>query len=158
MNLDAMQNEGAGRALLGLLRRQAALHAQLEALGRTQQALVAAEDTQPLLKVLAQRQRLTGELQTVAAGLAPLRRDWTRLLEALPETERREARELVNAAKACISRLISADEEDAKKLQIRKQRTADALRSTQLNRRAVAAYSGSAPAGANCLDRTHEDA
>jgi hypothetical protein len=144
--------------MLDLLRRQATLYTQLEALGKTQQALISADDTQPLLRVLAQRQRITAELATVAQHLRPMHAEWDRLKVALNDMERRTADELVGAAKVRISRLIAADEEDARRLQIRKQRTGEALRAMQANRQAVAAYGGGAAERGNCLDRMHEDA
>jgi len=153
--------KGAGavaREMLGLLRRQAGLYEQLEALSRQQQAQVAAEDTQPLLRTLAQRQRLTQELQTLAGGLAPMRQNWDRLRAALPECERETADALVREAKARLGRLLAADEEDARRLRIRKQHTGDALRAVHASRQAVAAYGGGANTTSGRLDRTHADA
>ena len=155
---DTQPAADAAHEMLGLLRRQATLYEQLERLARQQQSLIAAEDAQPLLRVLAQRQRLTGELQNVAERIKPLHGSWTQMKAALTDDERRSADHLLSDAKERLSRLLASDEEDARRLRIRKQQTGDALRTLHTNRQAVAAYGAGAAVAPGCLDRMHEDA
>lgn len=153
----ALQGREAACAMLALLQRQTGLYQQLTQLARAQQQLIAAEDPQPLLKVLGQRQRLTGELQTLAEEMRPLRRDWDETRQTLAPAERQAAEQLIAQTKSLIGDLLASDEQDAQRLRIRKQRTGDALRAVHANRQAMAAYGGSsAPASSGCLDRMHE--
>jgi hypothetical protein len=148
---------GAAAQMLELLHCQVGLYQRLAALGKTQQCLIAADDPQPLLKILAERQRITGELQEVAGRLRPLRSAWESLGDARSAADRRSAEDLIGQSKALLGRLIDADTEDAQRLRIRKQRTGEALRLVHANRQAVAAYAA-APLTSTRLDRTHDNA
>jgi len=162
---EAMKRQGteptvgpdAARAMLALLRRQATLYTELAALAKTQHTLIAAEDPQPLLKILGQRQRVTGELQRVAEALRPLRVQWDAVKDSLNPQERQDADALVQQTKAVLGQLLASDEQDAQRLRIRKQRTGEALRAVHANRQAVVAYGGAAATSSGCLDRMHED-
>ncbi len=145
-----------GLAMLGLLRRQATLYDRLETLAQQQHGLLASADAQPLLKVLAQRQRLTGELQALGVQMKPLRDDWEQVRTALPATERAEAERLVNDARLRLSRLLAADEEDAQRLRIHKQNVGESLRGLRTSQHAINAYRTQA-ADTNCLDRMHDE-
>lgn len=144
--------------MVDLLRRQSRLYRDLESLGKKQQELVAVDDTRPLLKVLAQRQRLTGELLEVGKQLKPLRAKWDEAKDALPADTRSAVEKMLDDARTTLARVIAADAEDANRLQIRKQRTGAALSAVHANRKAVAAYAGAAQVDPVLRERMHEDA
>ena len=74
----ALMNEAVEEPedILGLLREQSALYARLESFAARQRSLVRADDTAPLLTLLADRQKLSVELTRLATRLAPVRRGW----------------------------------------------------------------------------------
>jgi hypothetical protein len=149
-------DEGAGsKEVLRLLREQADLYVQLEALAARQQSLVSDDDVGPLLSVLADRQKLSARLTQVARRLAPLRRDWDRYRAALTPAERDEAEEKLRDASERLQRIIESDERDARVLSGRKQAVAAALRSTHVQGSAMTAYR-SATGRPGRLDCTHD--
>ena len=107
--------------ILGLLREQSALCARLESFAARQCALVRAEDTAPLLTLLADRQRLSVELTRLAARLAPIRRSWSSLRERFSLSERTDADGLISDVALRLRSLIESDEKDARVLSLRKQ-------------------------------------
>lgn len=110
------------------LRDQHALYQRLDALSERQQRLVEEDDPGALLSVLAARQSLTSDLMTIARRLAPVRREWVRLREAMTASQRSEADRLVEAAAATLSCVMRRDEEDARRLSARKVQASDGAR------------------------------
>src|SRR3990172_7486800 len=82
--------------VLGLLREQSALYTRLESFAARQRSLVRADDTAPLLMLLADRQRLSAELTRLATRLAPVRRGWTLFRERCSASQRAGADGLIS--------------------------------------------------------------
>ena len=149
--------QGHACEMLGLLGRQVELYDRLQMLADQQRALIAAEDTQPLLKVLAQRKRLTAELAELSEGLGPFRSNWREVRAALGPEDRQAANELIGKADDKLRHLLAGDEHDARMLKLRQQRVGEELESIDSSKRALAAYkSAGAPATA-CFDQTHDE-
>ncbi|MFQ5501913.1 MAG: hypothetical protein ACE5EQ_06380, partial [Phycisphaerae bacterium] len=66
-----------GDRLVSLLQHQQTLYRQLRLLADRQKALVVRDDTESLLTLLAERQRLVDGLVGLNAQLAPFRENWT---------------------------------------------------------------------------------
>ena len=130
----------APERLLNLLREQAALYAQLESLAGQQRTLISADDTGPLLSILARRRKLSSRLGTIAAGLEPIRRNWPEIRERLTSNLQIEAQNLWNESKQSISRLMEGDEQDARLLSARKETVRRELRATHSTAHAITAY------------------
>jgi flagellar biosynthesis/type III secretory pathway chaperone len=143
--------------LLGLLSRQLGIYDQLRSLAEKQRALIASDDTRPLLEVLARRQSLTQELSQLGKRMAPLRDDWPQVRLSLPPEQQAAADALIDRANEQLKAILEGDEHDAQLLQVRKQRVAAALESTQSNKRAVAAYRAGGRAATSCFDLTNEE-
>lgn len=127
-------------AVMVLLREQALLYGRLESYARRQRSLVTGSDTEPLLSLLAERQKLAVELGRVAERLAPIRRTWATFRGRLSPAQRAEADRLVEETTLQLQRVIESDERDARLLEARKQMTADALRSARRTGDALSAY------------------
>ncbi len=125
---------------LPLLREQAAIYAKLESLSTKQHALVSDDNSSPLLALLADRQRLTVDLQRVASLLASARRNWPATRDALSPAEQTEADGLLTAARERMRRVMEADERDARVLSAKRAAVAGSLRQTQTVGQAVSAY------------------
>lgn len=124
MNVVAAIADGAVETpeeVLGLLREQSALYARLESFAARQRFLVRAEDTSPLLTLLAGRQRLSADLTRLATRLAPVRRSWSAFRERFSSSQRAEADGLISDVTRRLRRLIESDENDARLLSLRKQ-------------------------------------
>lgn len=125
---------------LSLLREQAAVYAKLEALSAKQHTLVSDDNSSPLLALLADRQRLTSDLQRVASQLEPARRNWSAMRETFSPAGQMEADGLLTAARERMRRVMEADARDARVLSARRAAVAGSLRQTQTVGQAVSAY------------------
>lgn len=132
--------------IMRLLRTQAALYDRLETFACKQRTLVSRDDTAPLLSLLADRQKLSLDLQRVAARLEPVRRDWQRHHARLAPAERVEADALLSTIRGRLKRVMERDAEDARVLSGRKQTIGGALRATQATGQALSAYRASGSA------------
>ena len=140
--------------ILRLLRAQATLYSRLERLADKQRSLVAKDDAAPLLALLGDRQRLSSDLQKLAAHLEPIRQDWNRQHARLSLTQRREADDLLLDMRARLQRVMESDEQDARVLSGRKQAVAGILRETRASGAAMAAYRTAGPA--RVVERVNE--
>lgn len=140
--------------VLKLLRRQASLFAGLETLTSRQRGLVTSEDTGPLLRLLADRQKLSTELADIASHLNPVRRDWPEVRKRLTPEQRADAdRYLLESGKR-LQRIMESDEQDARVLGARKRMVTDTLRGAHDTGQAISAYQrrGGARPGVTRLD------
>ncbi len=143
MNGSTMANEtGVERPeeILGLLREQCSLYGRLESFAATQRSLVRADDTAPLLSLLADRQRLSAELTLLANRLAPIRRSWTALRERFSPSQRTEADNLISEVAQRLRKVIESDEKDARVLSVRKQNVVTSLHAAHRVGEAMQAY------------------
>ncbi|GJM25497.1 MAG: hypothetical protein DHS20C16_19120 [Phycisphaerae bacterium] len=143
--------------IVGLLSRQLSLYDQLTSLADKQRKLVAAEDTRPLMKVLAQRQRLTIELEALNARMAPLRDTWPTVREGLDSQDRTMADDLISKVNTRLKTLLDGDAADVEMLQLRKQRVGTELGTVRNRRKAVAAYQNANTGNPTNFDRLHNE-
>ena len=132
--------------LVRLLERQRALYADLDALSQTQGPLIASDQTDRLLEVLARRQGLIDELSTLNQEIAPFTGDWARLSGGLSDPHRLAIRERFEAVSALAASIASRDEEHRRALEARRAGIGSELAGLARARGAAAAYSGSASA------------
>jgi len=153
------QVDVTGRApeMLTLLNDQVGLYDRLRSLADKQRQLVSGEDTKLLLKLLVERRRLTSELEELNGRLAPFRRDWPAVRESLEPDQRGKADELIRAANERLRAILNSDEEDVRRLSLRKQRVGVELSRVAAAKKAVSAYGGSGERSAVRLDRMHEE-
>jgi len=129
-----------GGEVLGLLARQVEIYRRLEALADRQRRLIAEEDPQPLLGLLADRRKLTEELTEMSGRLEPYRARWSALRTTLTPQEQAAAEQLLQEAGERLSRVIEGDRTDAQLLAARKARMVVSMSSAQAGRRMLAAY------------------
>ena len=142
--------------VLGLLRHQAALFARIEQFASRQRSLVRADDVGPLLSLLADRQRLSAELNGIAARLAPVRADWATFRGTLTDLQRAEADDLLRDTSRRLRRVIEGDEGDARLLSVKKQTVAGELRAMHATGQALSAYRAPLPARTGPATRLDE--
>lgn len=134
--------------LARLLERQRALYEDLDALSRTQGPLIASEQTDALLEVLARRQGLVDQLTLVNQDIAPFSSDWARLSASLSDHHRATIRERFEAVAALASAITARDEEHRRALEARRADIGAELAGLSRARGAVAAYGSGRSAGA----------
>jgi hypothetical protein len=149
---DADRRE-SGAALVASLARQLALYEQLGTLAHRQGALIGVDDGSPLLAVIAQRQQVIDELQSVARefeskGLSSA---------TLTAPQRRAAAETNELIAAIRARIFEQDERDRAALRDAKAQVGGELRKLSQGGNALRAYGGSpvatAPAAAPVISR-----
>ena len=123
-----------------LLRAQDALYARLELLASKQRLLITHDDTDPLLALLADRQKLALELTRIAARLEPIRSHWTLHRQRLTPHEQAEAEKLLAGTMERLRRVIDNDECDARMLSTRKVAAATTLRDVRATSLGLSAY------------------
>ncbi len=126
--------------LLPLLRAQRDLYDQLSRLSGRQRGLISGDQPERLLGVLQDRQRLVTGLARINEQLAPFRRDWNAIYNALPDGIRSEAAELLGQVNELLAGILRNDEEDGRLLAARKQAVSRTLGALSDGRAANTAY------------------
>lgn len=134
-----------GMRIEALLSQQESLYARLDALGDRQSELVAAEETDRLLELLAERQGIIDGIAQVDELLGPYKTRWPAVMEALPPEERERVRRRLDALSAVMGRIARRDEADRASLQQRRDSVAVELAQIGRGRGALAAYGGPRP-------------
>ncbi len=158
MAAGSQTSEADAQALISLLRRQVSIYTRLEQLSGRQRGLIAAEDQQQLLALLAERQKLVDQLGALNQSLLPLQDYWRANREAVAPALRREADQLVGRAGEILQRVLGADEQDARILSARKAQTAKQVTALAQGRQAFEAYGGGTGQHNRQLIRTDESA
>lgn len=135
-----MMAEKAQSPVMDLLRQEDVVLHRLEKLAMQQREMVASSDLGPLLTLLDDRKRLSAELAEIERALAPMRRNWGDIRLTLAQSEREMADDLLSFAGQRLRRLMEGDEEDGRKLCIRKQAVAHTLQAAGFAKHALSAY------------------
>jgi hypothetical protein len=143
--------------LLELLRKQREVLARLKELADHQQSLVIDADPQPLLNLLAERQRLVDRLGQISGRLAPYRQQWPEFVASLPDDDRRRAEDILGEINDMLTSVLASDERDTQLLTSRRNMLAEEMSSTQTGQRATQAYQ-CRPQGPSVLNTTDLDA
>lgn len=128
------------RELVSLLEQQRRVYVKLRLLADRQGALVVNEDTQPLLGLLMERQRLVDSLVSLNERLAPYRASWTAIYAGMDELERRHVASLLEESNTALGTIINNDNRDTATLEARRQSMAAQLGHADTAARANAAY------------------
>ncbi|MEE9295969.1 MAG: hypothetical protein V3W34_13535 [Phycisphaerae bacterium] len=146
----------------------ASLECQLELYGRLkrlverQRSLITAEDPSQLLALLAERDRVTSELSTLAKQLGPLREVWERVRVNMSADRRRRAAGLIQEVQKQLQDINATDADDVKLLEVRKRRVAAEMQRVGARGAMLSAYGRDrrprvATRGLGTLDRTDEN-
>ena len=149
-----------GSRLIHLLSQQQLFYRQLRDLAHKQTDLVANGDGETLLHVLSGRQRLIDRLTEIGRELEPLRADWERIAELLPESQRKQAQDMIKDVREILGQIIECDARDTEALYQQKERIADDIRSASVGKRmnqAYNAYQRNDPNNQSCFLDTQSD-
>jgi hypothetical protein len=154
--MSAITNTGGRMDALELVRlletQQGQFH-RLHLLADRQRALVLAEDHQPLLDLLGERQRLVDDLVNLTGRLAPYRARWTELYQALDDSMRRHVTQLLEEVNGSLGMILQRDQQDTTLLKARRDSAATQIAVLEDKSRAHTAYShGAAVAGTALME------
>ena len=139
--MDTAQDRQDAARLVELLKRQNALYRRLRKLAERQRALVAQDEVQPLLSLLAERQQVVDGLVNANQELAPFRTDWSERYQRFDEPTRRQVAELLEEANASLGTILQSDQQDSATLSAKRMDVAERLAAAETGSRASAAYS-----------------
>ncbi len=129
--------------VLTLLSEQCGLCRQLSGLGERQRSLIAADQPEELLHVLAQRQRIIDRLGHLSQRMRPYQQDWARVRSRLGQGDGRRADELVSELNTHLAGILAGDKADAESLASRRLQTGSDMNRLKATRIAGAAYAAS---------------
>lgn len=135
------------------LAHSARIYSSLEALGAEQTARIERAETERLLVLLGERQRLVDEAARAARDLEPFTRDWPATLAALPAHRRDAASARLRALSDSIERIARRDEADRLALERLRASLAAEITVAARARGAVAAYGAAGVPGPRYQDR-----
>lgn len=127
-------------SLTTILDEQDASTSELEALSEKQAALIERAETDELLSLLGQRQRLLDAALTSAHRLEPFVEQWEDFMGALPEEQRTVCVARVRTIQDRIDRIGSRDERDRADLAKQRNELTTELAGVGRSRGAIAAY------------------
>ena len=127
-----------------LLSRQHHLCDRLVQLTEHQRPLVSGDDSDRLLALLGERQKLVLEMEDVACRLRPVRSDWRNVRAGLPAGLGSKADELVAGIERLFAKVMEADEQATRLLSARRGQAAQAISGLRVSRTAGAAYAAAA--------------
>jgi len=131
---------GTARVLLSNLERQLVLFGRLDRLSARQAKLVSAADTQPLVAILAQRQKITSDLADLTRQLPRSSSDSGSGSGPYSDSDRQRANDMLARIREHLQKLIKRDAVDARILSTRKSQTQAGITATHSGRQAVTAY------------------
>ncbi len=126
--------------LVELLERQRTLYRRLRGLAERQKSLVVSQDVQPLLALLADRQRLVDELMALNEQMSVYRQNWSSIYGNLDEASRKHVASLLEEANTALGLILQSDSRDTATLNAKRQDVTTRLSSMDSGSRASAAY------------------
>jgi hypothetical protein len=123
------------------LERQHELFRRLDGLSQRQGALVTHGQTEALLEVLGERQRVIDGIAETNAFLEPYRARWDAVMSGMPEAVRTRMRLRLDAMALLADTIARRDEADRAELERRRNAVAGELAAISRGRGAVTAYS-----------------
>lgn len=139
--------------LFALVREQIGLYEKLEELSLRQHGLVEDEDTDALLAVLGERQRLIEDISAVASRMTPYRAGWDDHVGKLGEGDRQSLRQGLDSLASMMARIASRDEHDRRTMEDRRQRVQSQIAGVKRGGAAVKSYGQAQPRGPRFQDR-----
>ncbi|MEO1583368.1 MAG: flagellar export chaperone FlgN [Planctomycetota bacterium] len=138
--------------LVALIDQQIDLYATLDELSKRQHSIVETDDTDALLRVLADRQDVIARISGLAASLAPFRADWDANINRLDEDERARIRRRLADLAVVMEQIARRDEHDRDVIEQRRSSISAEIGGAKRSGAAMQAYGGQ-PKGPRFQDR-----
>jgi len=133
--------------LIDLLDQQRSIYQQLFDLSACQSQLVSAGDAEPLLSLLAQRQRLIDDLTQLNNHIEPYKQNWPALWARLDGRTQAGIQSLIDQVQALLDQILARDEQDRLALSAQRDHTGSQLKQVRTGTAANRAYGSRAAQG-----------
>lgn len=130
--------------LVALLDQQIDLYGTLDELSKRQHDIVETDDTDSLLRVLAERQSVINRIANLARALEPFRSDWDASVNRLPDAERVRIRGRLDELAIVMEQISRRDEHDRDVIEQRRTAIGAELGGARRTGVALSAYGGQA--------------
>ncbi len=110
--------------LINIIGRQRDVYQQLHALGDEQSRLVADGDAEKLLTLLAKRQQLIDQLESIGSQLGPFRKEWPTTWSKLDVEQQACVSAIISEIQKLIEQIMEQDERDRMSLSVRSKQMA----------------------------------
>jgi len=153
MTVEALKSRDVP-TLVELLERQCRLYTDLKSFSDQQAKLIAGglgdeADSEQLLRLLAQRQRVIDELTQLHDRLAPWRNDWDAYWAKLSSADQQRIGPLVRQVESMLAQIIKQDEIDRRQLEAARQHVGAQMQRVISGGGALNAYRAAQSAGSS---------
>ncbi len=128
--------------LVALIDRQIDLYDTLDELSKRQHSIVESDDTDALLRVLAERQDVIDRIGRLSRSLEPYRGDWDANVNGLPDDERARIRRRLDGLAVVMEQIARRDEHDRDVIEQRRASIGAELGGVNRGGAALSAYAG----------------
>lgn len=135
-------NATNGETLVRLLDEQIDLYGTLDELSKKQHSVVETDDTDALLRILAERQDVITRITELAKALDPFRADWDANVNSLPDAERTRIRGRLDELAVVMEQIARRDEHDRDIIEQRRTAIGAEIGGTKRSGVALSAYGG----------------
>ncbi len=129
-------------ALIDLLERQRSMVDRLAELARRQSSLVERGETEALLSLLAERQRIIDDFVATQDDLAPLSQGLQERLSAVAAQDRRRVGALIDRINDALADVMRCDDQDQRTMRAERDRIREDLAGVGTSKQARRAYLG----------------
>jgi len=129
-----------GLQMLDLLKCQHQYFLELQKLSEEQRALIKAQQSEELLRLLAKRQMIVNAIGQLHQQSAPYRQKWESVKDKLPEPIKQQISAMLGQVQQMLNRIIEQDQQDCQELSASKQQVATELNQTNRAQAANAYY------------------
>ncbi|MBN1345977.1 MAG: flagellar export chaperone FlgN [Phycisphaerae bacterium] len=148
-------NERTGR-LVELLEQQRECYRGLKRLAEKQRRLIADEDPEALLKILAERQRLVDQLGELNKSLQPYRQEWANTYTQMKSERRQYVQQVLDEINTLLGSIMLTDAEDSRMLSASKANVRNRIQEATSGRMANSAYATQAYRASRTATADHE--
>jgi len=129
-----------GLQMLDLLKRQHQYFFELQKLSEEQHALIKAQQSEELLRLLAKRQIIVNAIGQLHQQSAWYRQNWESVKNKLPEPIKQQISTMLGQVQQMLNQIIEQDQQDCQELSASKQQVATELNQTNRAQAANAYY------------------
>lgn len=138
--------------VIELLQAQVALYEKLKELAERQRLLISHGQSEALLEILGERQRLVDGLSEINRTMSSVRKDWESIKSRMTQQQRTDAETLVQRVGESLQEIMASDEADSRALNSRRDQVGQSLATLRTKEMAASAY-GHANDGNRYLDQ-----
>jgi hypothetical protein len=138
--------------LLSDLESQRKLYSEMTGISRKMIDGLRSGDSDAAARALEAKQEILNSLDVLEARLGPVRAEWLKISEGLPEADRERVNSAMRGVQEVLGKLIEIENDAQKEIEERRNEVADKLRGTQSKKNVNRAYGQPKPDSTRFLD------